>query len=612
MSLSLLDAPSSVRLFDTVLLLVNDGTRLFLEVTPGASAKLRKQTFPSSELVGASYGAVFELRGKHQSPHIAVAPDGRLLPLPDVTVGSGSDNRTLTNDSAAQSLTAGAIAELKGEGQNGTAIISALMEGSSTFSTKTAFSQEKWLKRKTIKYLPRFRVVRTTPLNVAETALLKHAEKIMGLRFDTLAQMLMQGDVRSGAVPLVFDEVGGMLLGAIAHRMGGAGTVIAAHANGGVPNMGYVTKFNLARRRDSTTTGNSNAAAAAAAAAAEVAGSDAEPAAVSASSASAAVSSVDSLPSVTPPAPAAATARAGMHSSTDNGPSLSQQWSEPTLRVVGVPYVTLAEWARDAPSIVNDLLRASPAAAGTVSTHCSTSMELTSAADDGALYPNDEEEDDAEGDAGDDSFDAPVNGVPPSSSHGGGAISGDTVGSSSDGGGSSSDPRADAAIPAVAAAASARGGGLPSSAPFSRKRPRGASAAERPARTPNPHVIRPFRATPAQAQALLLSGADSCLIAVRGDPQPALLAAARFLKPGAPFVAFCPEASPLSAAATALRGAGLIINVSLSETWTREYQVLPQRTHPTMSMHGASGFVLAGVIAGHKYSAVQARVQPPW
>lgn len=37
------------------------------------------------------------------------------------------------------------------------------------------------------------------------------------------------------------------------------------------------------------------------------------------------------------------------------------------------------------------------------------------------------------------------------------------------------------------------------------------------------------------------------------------------------------------------------INIRIEELWTREYQVLPLRTHPHMSMHGASGFVLSAI-----------------
>ena len=37
------------------------------------------------------------------------------------------------------------------------------------------------------------------------------------------------------------------------------------------------------------------------------------------------------------------------------------------------------------------------------------------------------------------------------------------------------------------------------------------------------------------------------------------------------------------------------VNVQLQEVWCREYQVLPQRTHPHMNMDGASGFILSGI-----------------
>jgi tRNA (adenine-N(1)-)-methyltransferase non-catalytic subunit len=38
-----------------------------------------------------------------------------------------------------------------------------------------------------------------------------------------------------------------------------------------------------------------------------------------------------------------------------------------------------------------------------------------------------------------------------------------------------------------------------------------------------------------------------------------------------------------------------VINLQLSDTWTREYQVLPGRTHPEMSMSAGSGYLLTGI-----------------
>ena len=39
----------------------------------------------------------------------------------------------------------------------------------------------------------------------------------------------------------------------------------------------------------------------------------------------------------------------------------------------------------------------------------------------------------------------------------------------------------------------------------------------------------------------------------------------------------------------------LAINLRLSDTWMREYQVLPGRTHPNMHMSQNGGFILTGI-----------------
>ena len=41
---------------------------------------------------------------------------------------------------------------------------------------------------------------------------------------------------------------------------------------------------------------------------------------------------------------------------------------------------------------------------------------------------------------------------------------------------------------------------------------------------------------------------------------------------------------------------GSAVNVNLSETWLRSYQVLPERTHPTVNMSGGGGYLLTGIM----------------
>lgn len=105
-------------------------------------------------------------------------------------------------------------------------------------------------------------------------------------------------------------------------------------------------------------------------------------------------------------------------------------------------------------------------------------------------------------------------------------------------------------------------------------------------------------------QRLLLTGADCILIAGSNAPTQLLLAALRFMRPGGCFAVFCENAEPLADALRRLRTLSLAANVRMCETWCREYQVLPKRTHPLMSMHGASGFLLTGNAVVHDYMVV--------
>lgn len=65
-----------------------------------------------------------------------------------------------------------------------------------------------------------------------------------------------------------------------------------------------------------------------------------------------------------------------------------------------------------------------------------------------------------------------------------------------------------------------------------------------------------------------------------------------FLAPSAPFAIFSPIIEPLAQCLLHLRGRA--VNLRLSETWLRRYQVLPGRTRPDMNMSGSGGFILTG------------------
>lgn len=99
------------------------------------------------------------------------------------------------------------------------------------------------------------------------------------------------------------------------------------------------------------------------------------------------------------------------------------------------------------------------------------------------------------------------------------------------------------------------------------------------------------------AAAALLEGknADGLVIASRFHPCPAVLGLIKFLAPSRPFVVYSQYKEPLIECYTKLREEGGTVNLRLTDTWMRHYQVLPNRTHPVLLMSGGGGYLLSGI-----------------
>ncbi|XP_043552507.1 tRNA (adenine(58)-N(1))-methyltransferase non-catalytic subunit TRM6 isoform X2 [Chiloscyllium plagiosum] len=100
-----------------------------------------------------------------------------------------------------------------------------------------------------------------------------------------------------------------------------------------------------------------------------------------------------------------------------------------------------------------------------------------------------------------------------------------------------------------------------------------------------------------QAAAAVLQerNADGLIIASRLYPSPLLLCLLEFVAPSRPFVIYCQYKEPLLVCYSNLRERGGVVNLRLSETWLRGYQVLPNRTHPKLTMSGGGGYILTGI-----------------
>ncbi|XP_023228861.1 tRNA (adenine(58)-N(1))-methyltransferase non-catalytic subunit TRM6-like [Centruroides sculpturatus] len=88
---------------------------------------------------------------------------------------------------------------------------------------------------------------------------------------------------------------------------------------------------------------------------------------------------------------------------------------------------------------------------------------------------------------------------------------------------------------------------------------------------------------------------DGLLIACKHHPKNMLLKLLEFLSPSSPFAVFCNYQTPLVECYSELKEKGNAILMNLTESWLRNYQVLPERTHPDVSISGSGGYLLTGI-----------------
>lgn len=210
--------------------------------------------FYSNQILGRPFFLTFEIVDDHTSGHsLRIVPATELHAEELISEGSGGDgqggedaglynedgatmrtNREIVDDTSTQRLTLAEIEELKRQSTDaGREVIAKLLESHSAIDQKTAFSLAKYKLRKEKKFLRRFSVL---PMDVSILTHImleeKSASRIMELRDELIGLIGCWANVHhAGNVPLeqmvkpngrylVVDEAGGLLIAALAERMG--------------------------------------------------------------------------------------------------------------------------------------------------------------------------------------------------------------------------------------------------------------------------------------------------------------------------------------------------------------------------------------------------------
>ncbi|XP_064602606.1 tRNA (adenine(58)-N(1))-methyltransferase non-catalytic subunit TRM6-like [Liolophura sinensis] len=85
---------------------------------------------------------------------------------------------------------------------------------------------------------------------------------------------------------------------------------------------------------------------------------------------------------------------------------------------------------------------------------------------------------------------------------------------------------------------------------------------------------------------------DGLIVAFNQDPLPVVSYLSPFIHPSRPVVVFSQFKEPLMDTYVQMREKNVGVNFRVTETWLREYQVLPERTHPMVKMSAGGGYLL--------------------
>lgn len=240
---------------DTVIVRMHDDKSTSMLKVLGEQ-KICRSKISTKNLVGAAYGSVFQITADRKLKLVTDEENDDILEASEETDQNADtmetavdvllpgDNRGYIDTNTAQKLSNIDIRRLRDSGASGKQIIASLIANSDTWSSKTEFAQEKWLKRKQKKYIRCMRIVKSCPTTVCEVYHTKNKEKICGLRWDSLAQVLSASGVHSGSRVLVFDGVLGLVVGSVAYRLRGKGVILASYA-GQQPHFEIVNALNL-------------------------------------------------------------------------------------------------------------------------------------------------------------------------------------------------------------------------------------------------------------------------------------------------------------------------------------------------------------------------------
>ncbi|XP_041675715.1 tRNA (adenine(58)-N(1))-methyltransferase non-catalytic subunit TRM6 [Drosophila eugracilis] len=242
------EATPKIQLGDYIVIQRQKYTKLQKFGSLDTTSTLGKETLELKSLLDHPYGSTFKMCVKETKPGKRGAQRQHTLELCSETElrstrevlgisSSGADNRDICDDGEAQTLKPEDIAQLREECNDSSKIIEKLVENSKTFHNRTEYSQEKYLLKKEKKYFEFVQIRQPTIRLMLDIFYRQDSEKVMGIRVDTLSQIISYSGVCGFGSYLLYESgTNGLLPAAMLNSIGAGteGTLVHMHP-GNVP-----------------------------------------------------------------------------------------------------------------------------------------------------------------------------------------------------------------------------------------------------------------------------------------------------------------------------------------------------------------------------------------
>lgn len=214
--------------FDFIII-KNDVINRLVQVKKNKPLYLGKRKVNVFPAVGHSFGSYFEIRSDGSLKKLGIKDVEKKLNFKLDSEEMMKDNRSLFDTGESQKLTTDDIEAYKKQGVSGHDMVKIIVENSSSFQEKTAFSKEKYLRKKQMKYVNIVQVLKPNVRLLAEMYYSQGPLKICNLRVDSLSQMLAFCNVMSGGKYIIIETVLGLLTAAVIERIGTTGCAVQMH-----------------------------------------------------------------------------------------------------------------------------------------------------------------------------------------------------------------------------------------------------------------------------------------------------------------------------------------------------------------------------------------------